>query len=874
MNMKHLNIIASIGLVLMVAGCGNKEAEQAASVERHLRSATAYTEQGQLRAAMIEAKNAIQLQPENAAGYIALARIYNHMGAYGATQELLEKVVDRHPQASTLLAEAHLNTQKYRSALDVLNNHQAEEPAEQYRQWILRGRAQIPLGDRSGFETTLAQLAQHENSQLDIELLRARWALANGDSESAAQRLTQLLDQHPDHFDALILQGEIALYQNNLSEAEKHFTRALTTLGNTDIMTAQRIMVLNQLTDVLIREGRTSEAYAYQKLLSEANPESHSAQQRFNEALALYQDGNYSDAEAVLTKLHEEFPQNSTTGTLLGLVQHQLGRDESAAELFDQYIDPETASTSLIQTAVLTKLRADQDDEALALLKRATENQPDNPALLASYGLALLDRNPESDEGALALEKSLALDTTQQRLRIALAKRYFALENKEQALAQLQKAYAEMPLDIVIQQSYYHALIADGQQTQVKALIAQFQQEFPDNPRGDFLAGWLAYEEKKFDEAERAFQKAIAHPDNREKQFAYAGLAQIYTEQEKPQQAMEAWQSALKADPAMIPAYGHWMKLMHDMKRDAQAVAFLRELEEGSQQWQPSVMLARIHVAQNDIEQAIVYIETALARSGNSTPVKQLAADLYHQQGVRLLGQKQIEKGKNYLLRALKLFPDNLRYVASMVQAELLSKNISEAQKLLDQLAATQTNQTARFNLQAIIRIAENKPDEALQLYRQSWQSSPNDIAAEALFNHYQKNEPQQADTFVDEWVQKLPDSAKPNLLKAMKAQRENQAVEAIKWYEKTLEITPQMPAALNNLAWLYYEQKDPRALALAKRANELAPDNAAIMDTYGWLLVESGDVQQGLKILEQANQAAPENEEIQEHLAIAKQRL
>lgn len=874
MNMKHLHIIASLGLALMVASCGNKEAEQAANVERHLRSATAYTQQGQLRAAMIEAKNAIQLQPHNAAGYKALSQIYNYMGAYGATQELLEKIVDRYPETATLLAEAYLHTQKNRSALELLNNHPAQEPAEQYQQWILRGRAQIPLGDRSGFESTLAQLAQHENSQVDVALLRARWALANGDSESAAQSLDQLLNQNPDHFDALILRGEIARYQNNLSDAEKYFTGALTTLGSTDIMTAQRIAVLNQLTDVLIREGRTSEAYAYQKLLSEANPESHSAQQRFNEALALYQDGNYSGAEAVLTKLHEEFPQNATTGTLLGLVQHQLGRDESAAELFDQYIDPETASTSLIQTAVLTKLRADQDDEALALLKLASENQPDNPALLASYGLALLDRDPTSNEGALALEKSLALDVSQQRLRIALAKRYFALDNKEQALAQLQKAYSEIPLDIVIQQSYFHALIADGQQAQVKALITQFQQEFPDNPRGDFLAGWLAYEEKNFSEAQRAFQKAIDHPDNREKQFAYAGLAQIHTEQQRPQQAATAWQSALKADPGMIPAYGHWLKLMHEMKRDDDAIAFLVDLEEGSQQWQPSVMLARIHAAKKDTLQAITHIETAQARSGNSTPVKQLAADLYHQQGANLLAQKQLEEGKAYLLRALKLFPHNLRYIASMVQAELVSKNTAEAQKLLDQLAATQSNQSTRFNLQAMIRIAEKKPDEALQLYRQSWQSSPNDTAAEALFNHYQKHEPEQADAFVDEWVQKLPDSAKPVLIKAMKAQRESQAVDAIKWYEKTIALAPRMPAALNNLAWLYYEQKDSRALELARRAYELAPDNAAIMDTYGWLLVEGGEVQQGVRILEQATQAAPDSKEIQEHLAAARARL
>jgi tetratricopeptide (TPR) repeat protein len=872
--MKFPLFFTGIALTLLLGACGNKEAEQAADAERHLRSATAYTQQGQLRAAMIEAKNAIQLQPQNAAGYIALATIYNRMGAYSATQSLLENILATHPQTSTALAEAYLGSQKYRSAVQVLTDHPAQSADEKLKQLILLAKARIPLGDKSGFENALAQLAQHENHQLESELLKARWSLANGDSKEAADSLTRLLANNPDHFEALVLQGEIALYQNNLPVAEKHFTRALTTLGTTDIMTAQRIMVLNQLTDVLIREGRTSEAYAYQKLLSEANPESHSAQQRFNEALELYQAGNFTEAEAMLTALHEEFPQNSTTGTLLGLVQHQLGRDESAAELFDQHIDPETASTSLIQTAVLTKLRADQDDEALALLKMATENQPQNPALLASYGLALLDKDQTSNEGALALEKSIALDASQQRLRIALAKRYLAMENQEQALAQLQKAYSEAPLDIIIQQSYFQALISNGEQAEVKTLIDQFKQQFPNNPRGDFLAGWLGFEEKDYDTAKRAFEKAIAHPDNTEKQFAYAGLAQVYTLQQQPQKAAETWQAALQADPAMIPAYAHWLRLMQELNRSEDAIAFLTNLEQSSQQWQPSVMLARIRVSQNNTQQAITHIDTALARSNNSLPVKQLAANLYHQQGATLLGQQKLADAKPYLLRALKFFPDNTKFVASMVQAELAGKNVAEAQKLLDQLAPKESHQATRFNLQAMIRIAEGKPEEALQLYRQSWQTQPNDTAAEAIFNHLQKNQAEQLNAFVDEWMQKLPESPKPTLVKAMNAQKDANAEEAIKWYEKTLELAPHIPAALNNLAWIYYEQKDPRALELAKRAYELAPTNAAILDTYGWILVETGDVKQGHRILEQAAQAAPENREIQQHLSAAKERL
>ena len=41
---------------------------------------------------------------------------------------------------------------------------------------------------------------------------------------------------------------------------------------------------------------------------------------------------------------------------------------------------------------------------------------------------------------------------------------------------------------------------------------------------------------------------------------------------------------------------------------------------------------------------------------------------------------------------------------------------------------------------------------------------------------------------------------------------------------------------ALNNLAVIYQQQKDPRALGLATRAGTAAPGQPLIADTYGWL--------------------------------------
>jgi Tfp pilus assembly protein PilF len=94
-----------------------------------------------------------------------------------------------------------------------------------------------------------------------------------------------------------------------------------------------------------------------------------------------------------------------------------------------------------------------------------------------------------------------------------------------------------------------------------------------------------------------------------------------------------------------------------------------------------------------------------------------------------------------------------------------------------------------------------------------------------------------------------------------------------LKWYEKTIEIAPNSPIALNNLAWMYYERKDPRALELAKRATQLAPNSAEILDTYGWILVELGQVKEGIIVLERAISIMPDNKDIKAHLEEARKK-
>ena len=77
----------------------------------------------------------------------------------------------------------------------------------------------------------------------------------------------------------------------------------------------------------------------------------------------------------------------------------------------------------------------------------------------------------------------------------------------------------------------------------------------------------------------------------------------------------------------------------------------------------------------------------------------------------------------------------------------------------------------------------------------------------------------------------------------------------------------------LNNLAYAKSQVgKSEEALAIALTALELAPDHPSVLDTAGWLLVQTDrDRSRGLELLERAARLAPGNATIAEHLATAR---
>jgi putative PEP-CTERM system TPR-repeat lipoprotein len=85
---------------------------------------------------------------------------------------------------------------------------------------------------------------------------------------------------------------------------------------------------------------------------------------------------------------------------------------------------------------------------------------------------------------------------------------------------------------------------------------------------------------------------------------------------------------------------------------------------------------------------------------------------------------------------------------------------------------------------------------------------------------------------------------------------------------EELLKLQPNNPIVLNNLAWLYSQRNDARAVEFAEKAHSLAPNAAAIKDTLGYILIKSGNTDRGLPMLKEAYDASQKNPEIGYHLA------
>jgi putative PEP-CTERM system TPR-repeat lipoprotein len=167
--------------------------------------------------------------------------------------------------------------------------------------------------------------------------------------------------------------------------------------------------------------------------------------------------------------------------------------------------------------------------------------------------------------------------------------------------------------------------------------------------------------------------------------------------------------------------------------------------------------------------------------------------------------------------------------------------------------------------------LAQKQYEKANEHYQLAYKAQPNDKILLIIADMFIiQKKPADAIKLLNNALEKTPKDLAIHFKLATIYQQQNDSILAETHYDAMLAEQSDNVLALNNLAIIYAQKNDPRALDLAKRAYDKAPESPAILDTYGHMLLKQNQASESLKLLEKAALLAPKQNDIQLHLAQA----
>lgn len=846
----------------LLQGCDRAESPAAiqTKTQEYIDRAENYRSHGQYRAAIIETRNALQKNPKDAAAIAKLADIMNELGQGKTAAKLLEPyaATASHDQALAM-AQAFFLQHKYQSALDYLNaNTNRLKLGGDVTANLIKARAELRLGMLDAASTTLQKLPP-DNIAAGLEL--ARLELQRGDKAASGDRVAALLKQHPENIDVLSEAALRAEQANQLDQAEDLLSRAVLAMPEADLLVPQKTEVLQRLVTTLSRLGRSNEALIYAKTLSDANPQGAVLQDKFKQALELFQARKYDEAEPILNDIYNE-SHNDAAGTLLGMIHYAKKDFAGASRYLSASVDPEVSSDSVMATLAATQLQLSQPDKLLAMFDAKARDQIKSPELKALIGVALLQTG-KMQEGEKLLGQALSESPDNQAIAATAARYYVTSNQADKAVIALEKATTKQPDDGMTKQ-LIGAYLGANKPEQALATARKLANQLPAKAENWWTLGRTAMLLNKPELAEPALQSALKiQPDFLPAQL---DLAQLQITKKAPDKAEAQYRSILQQHPEAISALKGFVVALA-LQNTSQAEIESQTLA-ASNTDSARAVLAEYHLRQQKTEDAARLLQAipSAELNGYTSQLRQLLASTEAQTAMQA---RDFDKARAQVLSGLKVNPANIDLLVMLARIEITAGKLEEAKKVAEQIRQLKPEYAGLLELTGDIATLEKKPQVAAESYRKAWQMTLNNGIATKLFQSLQSDD-KATTSFLTEWIQRQPKNDLPLFLRGMQQQNQKQNSAAIASYEAATALNPNNAQALNNLAWLYNEAGDTRALATAEKAYNLAKNNPAILDTYGWLLIQKKQREKGLEILRAAAALAPEEKDIQMHIKAA----
>ena len=862
-------------LLVLLAGCSNDDQMSQEEVEflSHMDQAQFFREQGELQASTQEARNAMELKPEQFEPWLLIIRNLITAGdghtAERQLDELAERVDPENPEHRDHLnhmalarARARLIREDWDGAIEALDSLLEPERNQQITAHRLAGDAHRQAGDGDAARQAYERALDINPDAIMAHLGLSRLAWQQGDRESARKHLDAAREQDAEDSEVWLWRARIAHQEGRFEEAAEAYTQALEGIGRYDVMTRRKYETISHLIDVLRENGNASQAFVYEEMLANSAPGTIRSGMRA--AREAYGEGNLSIAAGHLEEVLAQAPGHDRAGILLGIIRFQQGRMDEAETLLSEY-DDQVESGELTKMLAAARIQLQRPEEARRMLEEL-DPEGNDPGVVALIGVAALSSG-EDQLGRAMIEQSLAMapDNTDLRIRFA---RYLAAEgNYQEARTQLETAIERTP-DSQQPRAFLARLLAEqGDHEAAAEQVDQWLTDQPDSVLAHNLAGDLAQLRGDTGAARQYYQHAI---DLAESPASNHALGVLDARSGNREQALEHLRRAVELAPDN-PRY----------LRDLVAVAanndagdttrdFLRRVAEQSESATAihrHLLTVALDSGEDDrASELVAAIENRLEDSSREASV---IANAYLGAARNAASRGNDDRTRELVRQGRQRHNEHEGLALFEAQLQFEADRASDARDILRNVKTQHPASPRPYLLEADHMASQGQHSRAADLYQLARDRSDSPQTVERQVRALREAErTRRAIEVLEAATGKFPQSSRLYLELAMLQQNTGNREAARGAYERTLELAPDNAVALNNLAWLIHEEEPERALELAEKAYNANPQAASIVDTYGWILFRNGELERSIEVLESAHEMAPEAMEIREHLA------
>jgi tetratricopeptide (TPR) repeat protein len=664
--------------------------------------------------------------------------------------------------------------------------------------------------------------------------------------------------------------------------SQKDYARALLEFRNAAAVRPRDAEPFYQMGVAALAAGNLEEAAFDLKRATDLNPEHIGAQLKAAELMTATRNKDLTqEAEKRLKQVLLKSPDDPEAIDTIAIAEYQLGKRDDAIKRLQDVLEKFPAHLqSAVALARLKLARHDLDgaeeilkgavgrapksvDAALALgqfylargkldlserqISRALGLDPRNPSALLT--LAAIQVNTNRPAEAEQTYKALSeLHDTRYRSLHALF--LFQQNRREEALAELKKIAEEDRRDRAARTRLVKVYALMNRIQEAESVLDLALKRNPKDQDALLQRGELYLENRKLGEAEKDFRQVLQfQPDSAEAHFA---LAKIYLIKGQVGNERRELGEAIQRNPELLSAR---LTLARSFIAARDAKAALEVLDRTPP--------TQINGAEILVERSWALLLTGNARDARACVNRVLKSgrlpDAVLQDGIIKLGEKDYAGARGDAEEVLQVQPENIKAVHLLADTYLAQKQISKAVDRVYQLASQRPNAAPLQMLLAQLLASNNNRVEARAAFEAAKKAAPQSSEADVALAGLDVAENHSADARqrLAGIVAREPGNVRALLLLAELESPTNESG-AIARYRSVLAIDESNLIALNNLGYLLVKDHPDEALRFAQRALELAPDNADVQDSLGWVLYRKGLYEIAVSHLKTAFEKAP----------------